>query len=123
MYNYKAKVKRIVDGDTLVMDVDLGFNVWLRDEKFRLAGINAAETRGEERERGFLAKKRLGEMAPVDSEQIINVRKSKEKYGRYLCVIKYGEGSINQQLINENLAVPFYANMELSDKEKMMFGE
>lgn len=42
-YLYEAVVVRVVDGDTFVLNVDLGFGVWLREQTFRLAGCNARE--------------------------------------------------------------------------------
>jgi micrococcal nuclease len=42
-YQYRAAVVRVVDGDTLILDVDLGFHVWLRGQSFRLLGCNARE--------------------------------------------------------------------------------
>lgn len=42
-YRYAATVDRVIDGDTLVASVDLGFHVWLRNQTFRLLGVNARE--------------------------------------------------------------------------------
>lgn len=44
MYEYKCKVLRVVDGDTVDVDIDLGFGVWLQEERIRLAGIDAPES-------------------------------------------------------------------------------
>ena len=43
MYEYKVNILKIVDGDTVDVDIDLGFGVWLRDERVRLAGIDTPE--------------------------------------------------------------------------------
>lgn len=43
MYEYKAQVVSVYDGDTLTVDIDLGFEVWLRKQKIRLAGIDTPE--------------------------------------------------------------------------------
>jgi micrococcal nuclease len=43
MYEYRAKLVRVIDGDTVVLDVDLGWNVWLRGQHCRLLGIDAPE--------------------------------------------------------------------------------
>ena len=59
MYIYKAKVLRVVDGDTIDLLIDLGFNAW-KKERIRLSGINTPETRTKdlkEKEKGLLAKK------------------------------------------------------------------
>ena len=58
MYEYKGTIRRVIDGDTLVIDVDLGFHVHTVVH-VRLAGINAPETRGEERALGKAATRAL----------------------------------------------------------------
>ena len=45
MYEYRCKVVRVVDGDTVDVDVDLGFGVWLKKERVRLLGIDTPESR------------------------------------------------------------------------------
>ena len=45
LYQYKVSVSRVVDGDTVDVDVDLGFGVWLRNERVRLAGVDTPEIR------------------------------------------------------------------------------
>lgn len=113
MYEYKAIVKRIIDGDTIVFDIDLGFSAWIHDEHFRLAGIDTPELKSkvkEEKEFAKKAKLRLEELCPVGSIQKISVSKGKEKYGRYLVVIHQENNiiTINRTLINEGLAKPYY---------------
>lgn len=117
MYEYKAKVVRVIDGDTIVLDVDLGFNMKITDEHFRLVGLNTPSLRSkikEERETAIKARDRLTELCPVGSEQIVIVKKRKEKYGRYLVIISQPENmtTVNRILINEGLAVPYYGEIE-----------
>ena len=45
MYEYKANLIKVVDGDTVDVDIDLGFGVWLKDERVRIAGIDTPESR------------------------------------------------------------------------------
>ena len=45
MYEYKALINRVVDGDTVDVDIDLGFGVWLHDERVRIMGIDTPESR------------------------------------------------------------------------------
>ncbi len=62
MYEYKCKVVHIVDGDTVDIDIDLGFGVWLRDQRVRLYGIDTPESRTrdlEEKKYGLAAKEFL----------------------------------------------------------------
>ena len=50
MYEYRAFVRKVYDGDTITVDIDLGFEVMLKNQKLRLYGINTPEVRGESRE-------------------------------------------------------------------------
>lgn len=87
LWTYKAEVVRWVDADTVDLKVDLGFGIFKTD-RFRLSGINAWETRGEEREKGLAAKEFCIALLPEGSGCVIEtVRDSKGKYGRYLAEI------------------------------------
>ena len=87
MYTYKADVIRIVDGDTVIVDIDLGFGIWLRGQTIRLAKINAPELRGESLEAGTDSKAYLSKLV-LDKRVMVRTEKdSKEKYGRWLGVI------------------------------------
>ena len=69
MYEYKCVLRRIIDGDTIVVDIDLGFKVFLQKEKVRLFGINTPESRTrnlEEKKLGLAAKARLKELLPKE---------------------------------------------------------
>jgi micrococcal nuclease len=55
LYHYRAEVQSVYDGDTCTLNIDLGLNTWLHDEKIRLARINSPELRGEERPQGLVA--------------------------------------------------------------------
>ena len=62
MYDYKCKVVKVVDGDTVDVDIDLGFGVWMRDERVRVMGIDTPESRTRdlvEKKFGLAAKERL----------------------------------------------------------------
>ena len=50
MYEYKCKVVRVVDGDTVDVDIDLGFGVWLHKERVRIIGIDTPESRTRDKE-------------------------------------------------------------------------
>jgi micrococcal nuclease len=108
MYEYKAKVIKVYDGDTITANVDLGFKISFT-EKFRLVGINAPEIRGEERELGLISRDALRGLI-LDKEIIICTYKDKKgKYGRYLGDIKIEvDGEIifvNDWLVEQGLAV------------------
>lgn len=91
MYEYKCKVVRIVDGDTVDVDIDLGFGVWLKDERVRIMGIDTPESRTSdavEKLFGLAAKHRLeeliGETAILRTEIDRNGEDAKGKFGRIL---------------------------------------
>ena len=65
MYEYKAKLLKVIDGDTVDVDIDLGFGVWLRNERVRIMGIDTPESRTRnkiEKLFGKAASKRLKEL-------------------------------------------------------------
>ena len=121
MYQYKAKILKVVDGDTVEIDLDLGFNIVLANQKVRMAGIDTPESRTtnkEEKPRGILSKKKLAEKLPVGSWVTIETLKSDnndDKFGRILGVFILDDGTkLNQWLIDNNYAVPYMGeNKEL----------
>jgi micrococcal nuclease len=103
MYTYKAVVVRIVDGDTLDADVDLGFYMKTR-QRFRLARIDTPE-RGEE---GFTeATDRVKELCPVGSTIVIGTEKT-GGFGRWLAEVTYSKDeqprNLSDQLLMEGHA-------------------
>lgn len=116
MFQYKAKVMRVVDGDTLWVEVDLGF--FLRQSMYlRLYGLNTPEIRGPERPQGLKTKEFVMNTLPVGSTVVIKTYKT-EKYGRFLTDLYYLPGSedaddillrgtwLNQELLDKGLAKP-----------------
>lgn len=103
MYEYKAIIKKVYDGDTITVDIDLGFGVWLQKQSIRLYGINTPEIRGEERPAGLTSKDALLKWIPLESEIILRTHKdSKEKYGRWLGEILVPDEVNRGQLVNVN---------------------
>lgn len=88
MYEYKCVIGRIVDGDTVDVDIDLGFGVWLINRRIRLKGIDAPETRTRdlfEKEKGFESKAYVEAFLPVGSKQrLISLQFAEGKYGRII---------------------------------------
>lgn len=102
----KNQVVRWVDGDTVFLNVDMGFNIW-SVQKFRLARINTPE-KGQP---GYNeANARVNQLAPVGSEIQIDCL-GLDKYGRWLAEIYIpgpsSPATVNQMMLNENLAVPY----------------
>jgi len=108
IYQYRAHVVSVYDGDTLRADVDLGFFTWIKNEQFRLARINAPEVRGDEREDGLRTRDRLREL--VLGQDVIIETEKKGKYGRYIAEVfldtERGLVNVNDRLVHEGLAVP-----------------
>ena len=102
MYEYKAHVRRIVDGDTVVVDIFLGFDTVLNKAKLRLYGIDTPETYrpscNEEKQHGLQAKKFTSDMC-FDKDVTIKTYKDKKgKYGRYLADVIVDGKSLVQEL-------------------------
>lgn len=103
MYQYTATVIRVVDGDTVHLDVDLGFDI-KRKDSFRLYGINAPER---STEAGKVSKAWLEKMLPVGTSVRVNTFKDKrEKYGRFLATLWLGDKNLNETLVTEGYAAP-----------------
>lgn len=88
MYEYKCKIIRVVDGDTINVDIDLGFDIWLKNQNIRLAGIDTPESRTrdpEERKFGLFAKYYVLDLLSENSESVIVTQKDERgKFGRIL---------------------------------------
>lgn len=109
MYEYSCIVNRVVDGDTVDVDIDLGFGVWLKGQRVRLSGINAPETRTkdlEEKARGFKAKKFVEERLPTGSSQLL-VSEKIGKYGRIIGTFIIGGVTLSSIMLVEGHAVPY----------------
>ena len=110
-HEFKAKLVRVVDGDTIDADIELGFSVFMRD-RIRLMGIDTPESRTrnlEEKSWGMAAKHRLIELlAEADGEFILKTEEmEKGKFGRVLGTIMINGKDANQSLIEEKLAIPY----------------
>jgi micrococcal nuclease len=93
MYEYRCKVLKVVDGDTVDVDIDLGFGIVLKDERVRLMGIDTPESRTRDKVEkvfGNASKKRLKEMLDNKSGPILKTQINKKgedmkgKFGRIL---------------------------------------
>lgn len=111
MYQYKIKsIQKIIDGDTIDVEIDLGFGI-TTSQRIRLKYINAAETRTlnlEEKAKGLAAKEWLKKELSREGEWIIETQKE-DKYGRYLGTL-YCVGdsvTVNERMLNEGIVVPY----------------
>ena len=118
VYEYKCKIVRVVDGDTVDVDIDLGFGVWMHKERIRLHGIDTPESRTrdlEEKKYGLLAKEQIRFFLPEGSMQtLVTVRDKAGKFGRILGKFKIFdskndcETTINDWMIQEHHAAPYF---------------
>jgi micrococcal nuclease len=111
MYHYKIKkFNRIIDGDTVDLDIDLGFSIFV-SHRVRLKDIDAPEIRTlnlEEKAKGFAAKEWLEKELSREGEWIIETFKE-DKYGRILGILYLVGDSvtINEKMLNEGMALPY----------------
>ncbi len=109
MYEYRAKLLRVIDGDTIDAMMDLGFDTWVK-KRIRLYGINTPEVRTrdlEEKKAGIEAKERLEYLLDSVDGKFMVVSRGVGKYGRCLgelLIGEYGEIHINKLLLSEGLA-------------------
>jgi micrococcal nuclease len=110
-YTYKCKIVRIIDGDTIVCNIDLGFGTWIHDEHVRLARINTPETRTKdlnEKRRGYEAKQFTEDIIYSSSEIRLKTYKDHGKYGRYVAdvFVKFGDNwiCVNDRLVESRNA-------------------
>ena len=123
MYEYKVNILKVVDGDTVDVDIDLGFGVWLRNERVRLAGIDAPESRTSdavEKVFGQAAKDRVNSLLGAEAVLISQISKSgdniKGKFGRIIGNFKTINGeNVADVLMNEGHAVAYNGG----DKDKV----
>ena len=107
LYTYKARCTDVYDGDSITLDIDLGFGHWMIGQKIRLLGINTPEIRGDERAAGLVSAERLRGL--IEGEDIIMVshKDRSGKYGRWLATIYINEVNINNLLLDEGLATVY----------------
>ena len=111
MYQYRIKkVNKVVDGDTVDLDIDLGFNITI-SHRVILKDIDAPETRTldlEEKDKGIQARLWLEKELSKEGEWIIETTKE-DKYGRMLGTLYLvGEPvTVNERMLNEGIAKPF----------------
>ena len=119
MFDYRCKLTRVVDGDTIDVNLDLGFNVWHK-ARVRMLGIDTPEKRTrnlEEKVLGLASTARLKELL---NGKIVEIECSKEKgkFGRVLGIVwtidKEGNRiNCNNQLIEEGHARPYFGGKKV----------
>ena len=122
MYAYKCELVKIIDGDTIDVNLDLGFDVVLKKQRIRLFGINTPESRTrdlEEKKHGLAAKARLGELIEAADTLIIKTAidgKARGKYGRILGTVYADNKSVNDILVDEGHAIEYHGGTKTKEK-------
>lgn len=110
-YTYNVRfVEKVYDGDTITVMIDLGFDTF-RIESIRLYGIDTPEIRGEERPEGLISKQYV--LDKINNSYDITLRTEKDrtgKYGRYLGTFYIDGVNLNEELIEQGLAIEFMKN-------------
>jgi micrococcal nuclease len=124
MYEYKVKILKVVDGDTVDVDIDLGFGVWLKNERVRIMGIDTPESRTrdlEEKKYGLLAKEYLKQL--LENEVTLKTQISKNgedmkgKFGRILGDFSTSSGNVTDLMISGFHAVRYHGQSKDDVKE------
>ena len=105
-YLYDAKITKIIDGDTIDAQIDLGFHMQA-NLRFRLAGIDTPELRIKDQYADALKAKQYIENMILGARCVIESSKG-DKYGRWLATVYLPDGSsVNEKLLQEGLAKPY----------------
>lgn len=112
MYEYRARVTSVYDGDTFRADIDLGFRVMCRSLDFRMLGINAPEVRGDTEAAGLASRDALRGLVLGFDVTLRTQLDKQEKYGRWLARVFASQANgvvldVNQWLIDNHFAVPY----------------
>ena len=127
MYKYNSIIRYVVDGDTVDVDIDLGFGVWLRDQRVRLYGIDTPESRTRdltEKLFGFAAKDFVKDYLPIGSTQVLKTFIGKDgedmrgKFGRILGDFFINDGKmLVETMIKEGYGVAYHGQSKQTIQE------
>ena len=121
MFEYKCKLVRVIDGDTVDIDIDLGFGVWLRKQRIRMYGIDTPESRTrdlEEKKYGLAAKEFLQKWTGAGELTIKTHKDAKGKFGRILGELWTFDTNINEKMIERHHAVKYYGQSKKEIQEE-----
>jgi len=125
MYEYRCNIIKVVDGDTVDVDIDLGFGIWIKDERVRIMGIDTPESRTSdktEKKFGLASKEKLKSLLGKTGILKTQVNKKGEdmkgKFGRILGDFVVGSKKVSEILCEEGYAVPYFGGAK-EDVQKM----
>ena len=140
MYEYRAKLVKVVDGDTVDVDIDLGFGIWMKDERVRIMDIDTPESRTRDKVEKLFGKAASARVKELLEEDIIlktqisrDGEDMKGKYGRILgdfMVERFEDGKqemLTDVLVQEGHAVAYFGGSKeeitmkhLANREKLL---
>lgn len=115
MYEYNCNIVRVVDGDTVDVDIDLGFGIWVRNERVRLSGIDTPESRTRDLTEKFYGKyatqyviEKLGESCVLRTQKD-RAGKFGRVLGEFIVYDEYSDSwkSVNEMMVRDFIAVPY----------------
>jgi len=131
MFEYKVYIQRVVDGDTVDVDIDLGFGVILKKERVRIMGIDTPESRTRdkvEKKFGLASKARLKEILGKEAVLVCKEYDAKGKFGRVLGDFTTNDGRmVTDVLVEEGHAVAYFGGSKeeiqikhIANREKLL---
>ena len=136
MYEYRCKILKVVDGDTVDVDIDLGFGVWLKKERVRMMGIDTPESRTRDKVEklfGLSAKQYVKDNMPTNSMQILKTEidrsggDKKGKFGRILGDFILDDKKLTDMMIEDGHAVAYFGGSKeeiqmkhMANREKLL---
>ena len=124
MWTYRAKVVRVIDGDTVDVDIDLGFGIWQKNERVRIMGIDTPESRTRnkiEKKFGLAAKAKLKSLLGPNPVLQTTISKKGEdmkgKFGRVLGDFIIDGKQVTEIMCKTGHAVPYFGGAK-ADTEK-----
>ena len=127
MWTYRAKVVRVIDGDTVDVDIDLGFGIWQKNERVRIMGIDTPESRTRnkiEKKFGLAAKAKLKSILGKITVLKTTINKKgvdmKGKFGRVLGDFLQDDKSVAKIMCETGHAVPYFGGAKADTQKQHM---
>ena len=127
MWTYRCKLRRVVDGDTVDVDIDLGFGIWQMKERVRIMGIDTPESRTRdkiEKKFGLAAKAKLKSLlGPTPVLQTTISKKGEDmkgKFGRVLGDFLVDGKQVTEIMCKTGHAVPYFGGAKADTQKQHM---
>ena len=127
MWTYRAKVIKVIDGDTVDVDIDLGFGIWQKNERVRIMGIDTPESRTRnkiEKKFGLAAKAKLKSLLGKTTVLKTTINKKgvdmKGKFGRVLGDFLHNDKSVAKIMCETGHAVAYFGGAKADVQKQHM---